>query len=196
MTDAEYLERNLKGFEGDTFMREKFVEIIKRRKIDLVIETGTYLGGTTNQLRQMAKNVITIEVNKDYFSKAYSNIEDHSNVQMILGDSPEVLNGIFENNFTKEISVLMLLDAHWMDACPLKQELAEIAKADIKPVIVIHDFLVPGTDFGFDSYNGQPFTYEWLKPYIDNIYGEGKYKHYYNKMATGAKRGILYVEPK
>lgn len=195
MNQADYEKRNLQGFEGDRYMKAKFSEIINRRKIELVIETGTYLGGTTNQLRQMVKQVVTIEVNPDYHNRAKENIKDHGNVQMFLGDSAQILHDVLADTKIAKQSMLILLDAHWGDVCPLKDELKAIADAGIKPVIVIHDWLVPGTDFGYDSYKGQPFTWEWIEKDIFNIYGD-QFTKYYNTMAEGARRGVLYIEPK
>jgi predicted O-methyltransferase YrrM len=195
ISTAEYNRRNLSGFEGDRYMKSKFIEIVKRKKIDIIIETGTYKGGTTNQLRQIVPKVITIEANREYYEEAKQNIEDHSNVSMLLGDSSVVLADVLssENITTKKL--MFFLDAHWHDACPLKDELQTIANAGLKPIIVIHDWVVPGTGFGFDSYNGQPFTWEWIEKDIFNIYGENFIK-YYNVMAEGAKRGVLYIEPR
>jgi len=91
----------------------------------------------------------------------------------------------------------IFLDAHWGSHCPLKEELEQIRRAGIKPVIAIHDFVVPNhTELGYDEINGQPFTYEWLKEDIDSVYGEDGYNVHYNSEAEGAKRGIIYIVPK
>ena len=56
---------------------------------------------------------------------------------------------------------------------------------------------VPGSKkLGYDSYNGQSFTYEWLKEDLDAIYDK-KYSYFYNNDidSEGAMRGIIYVFP-
>jgi len=82
---------------------------------------------------------------------------------------------------------------------PLLDELETIAKYELLPVIAIHDFKVPGGGLGFDAYNGQEYTFEWIKPKIDKIYSfkNRGYKHYYNtpEKACGAMRGIIYIVP-
>lgn len=197
MTDQEYEERNLKGFEGDSFMKKQFSELIEKHKITLLIETGTYLGGTANQLRQMVKNLITIELNLGYFMRAKVNIEDRSNVDMINGDSVLALREIFLDKNNRKKKMFVFLDAHWGNVCPLLDELHEIAVARLKPeVIAIHDFIVPGTDFGYDSYNGEPFDWEFVREKIEAIYGVDGFSYFYNTEAEGARRGILYVEKK
>jgi hypothetical protein len=193
MTDKQYEERNLKGFEDDRYIKAKLSEIIQRRKIDTIVETGTYLGGTTKVMSQMVKRVITTEINPDFFRRASIHLKDCDNVMMYHSDTMKVFPEIIES--VKKKNVIYYLDDHWLDHCPLKDELKAIADAGIKPVIVIHDWLVPGTDFGYDSYKGQPFTWEWIEKDVFNIYGD-QFIKYYNTMAEGAKRGVLYIEPK
>ena len=192
ITSEQYVARNLQGFEGDTFMKSEFERLIAKHKIDLIIETGTFKGGTTNQLRKMVKEVITIEINSEYFAEAKKNISDLTNVIMIHGSSPEVLDTILPAQSEKNI--MLFLDGHWLDNCPLLEELRIIAEHGIKPVIAIHDFYVPGTNFGYDSYNGQRFDFAYIINEVSAIY-KGGFHHHYNLQATGAKRGIIYLEP-
>jgi hypothetical protein len=58
------------------------------------------------------------------------------------------------------------------------------AEHGVRPVLVL----------GFDTYGGQPYEWEWIQPYIEAIYG-GRYRHYFNAVGGGARRGILYVVP-
>lgn len=196
ITEANYKARNLQGFEGDSFMKDRIKTLIDKHKINLVIETGTYLGGTTNQLRQMAKEVLTIEINEAFQMEARETIQDHGNVTMLLGNSPEKLAEVFADKKTLKKRILILLDAHWGNVCPLHQEMAEIAKAGIKPVIVIHDFFVPGKTFGYDSYNGKRFDLAFVQDSLNQIYGVDGFTFFYNDIAEGARRGVIYVEPK
>jgi len=48
---------------------------------------------------------------------------------------------------------------------------------------------------GFDSYNGQDFELDWIRPRLDGIYGEGGWTHYYNtfERSTEIKRGIIFI---
>jgi hypothetical protein len=88
---------------------------------------------------------------------------------------------------------LFYLDAHSHIETPLLDELKAIAEAEIKPIIVIHDWKIPDRpDLGYDSYNGQDYTFEWIKPSIEAIYGD-EYAYYYNNQAEGAKRGVIYI---
>ena len=72
-----------------------------------------------------------------------------------------------------------------------------IKKFNLKPVITIHDFYVPGSkNLGYDTYNNQSFTYEWIKEDLDLIY-ENNYSYFYNNDidSEGSKRGIIYIFP-
>ena len=62
-------------------------------------------------------------------------------------------------------------------------------------MLVIHDFYVPETDLGYDTYRNQRYDYEYFKPYIDNLYGEKNYKYRYNTEAVGERRGVIIIEP-
>jgi len=93
---------------------------------------------------------------------------------------------------------LVWLDAHWNSHCPLLEELEAIAEVGIRPVIMIHDWQVPGRpDLGYDHFpDGRPFELSAISDHLDAIYGAGGWDHHHNDKAEGAKRGILYVEPK
>lgn len=193
MTQAEYEARNMQGFEGDELIKSELDRLIKKHKIDLIFETGTYLGGTTKRFAEMAKTVITVEIDPNNFVRASKYLNGVKNVKTYIGSSPDVMRKLCPTISKK---ALYFLDAHWLGACPLKAELRVIAESKLTPVIAIHDWKVPGKNFGYDSYNGQDFTYDWIKPELDNIYGADGYNYFYNTEAEGAQRGVIYVEPK
>jgi len=179
----------------DTFAQKEFEKLQKKHNLKVAIETGTCLGYTTEFLSKIYEEVRTVEIVEDYLTIATTNrLDDCSNVKCYLGSSnkfmPKLLRGLGNDTF-------IFLDSHWQDYCPLKEELQAIADSGIEPVIAIHDFFVPNNDnLGYDSYNGQPFTFEWLKEDINAIYGEDNYNYYYNNESTGAERGIIYITPK
>jgi hypothetical protein len=190
----------LNPFNGDEFIQEEFLRLKKKFNITSVIETGTCLAGTTIWLAQNFDRVFTVEVNRIWLKIAINRIESASvgdKVKAFLGKSEQVLDDIIKLYSLKD-NTLMWLDAHWAEACPLLDELKSIANNKLKPIICIHDFMVPGEhELGYDTYGGQPFTFEWIKPYLDNIYGDGMYGVSYNtnENSGGAKRGIIYLTP-
>lgn len=192
-------------FNGDTFIQEEFLKLKHRYELTTAVETGTCLGSTTLFLSNNFEKVYTVEVNEAYLSIAQQKFISHKNIEVFKGDSATIL--AYQLNKLSNRTIYFL-DAHWGGQCPLKNELAAIANAGLRPVIAIHDFQVPGELLlGFDSYNGQLFTLEWIKPSLDLIYNERRiddkkvpddYEYYYNSFekSAGAKRGIIYILPK
>ncbi len=194
------IQLNEKGFEGDKFLKEEFQRLIDKHKTNIIIETGTYLGNTTKQLAEMVATVFTVEENEDYFFKSNAKFVTARNVLNYKGSSVDILPGILAGPITSGESnqnVLFFLDAHWGENNPLLQELEIIANHKIKPIIVIHDFKVPDhPELGYDSYDGQDYEWSWIEKSVEAIYGPGGYTYHYNTQAEGAKRGVIFIEPK
>lgn len=178
------------AFNRDNLLHDKFKQLITDNGIEVVIETGTYHGRSTKAFAEMGVEVHSVDNNQGYLDIAREYLKDTS-ARLYMANSPEFLNALLPR--IKDQKILLFLDAHWEHYCPLLDELKEIAAAGIKPIIAIHDFKVPNKDFGFDVYKGQPFNYEWIKPYLESIYGT--YKHYYNTEANGSRRGVIFIEP-
>ena len=193
MKPIEYINRNLKGFEGDEILAQYIQALVKKHKVKTIIETGTYLGGTTVRFAEMADLVITIESNPEYQSKSYQErLQKFPNIWSILAHSQNCLWEVIQK---VSDPLLFFLDAHWENHCPLLDEMAHIAKAGIKPVIVIHDFYNPDKpDFGFDTYNGQRLDFAFIADAVSDIYGDD-YTATYNTHAEGAQRGVIFIEP-
>lgn len=190
------MDRNIKGFEGDEFIYNQIKELVNEHDINLIIETGTYYGHTTKRLADLAP-VFTVEINKEYYeaaNKMLMGLKD-KDIKMGLGDSVEYLKRWLPSFFEKNI--LFFLDAHFYDYCPLLDELKSIAESGIKPVIAIHDFKVPNKNFGFDSWNGKDFDFDFIKPSLELIYGKDGFDYFYNSETSegSANRGVIYVVP-
>lgn len=186
---------NQKGFEGDTFIGPELKKLAAAYKVDCIVETGTYYGYSTLKLHDIVPNVVTIESDHEP-QKAASALFEGKNIWTILAHSQNCLGEVIDNMKKKGAkSFMFFLDAHWEDHCPLMDELKHIAEAGIKPVIAIHDFRVPGKDFGFDTYQGQPYEFTWIESQLQAIYGD-KLAYHYNEEADGHKRGIIYIYPK
>lgn len=184
---------NMQGFEGDTFIPEELKKLAATYKVDCIIETGTYFGYTTLKLHDIVPNVVTIESEPTLQAEA-AKLFTGKRVWSILAHSQNCLHEVIESMKGCK-SFLFFLDAHWEDHCPLLDELSHIAEAGIKPVIVIHDFKVPDKDFGFDTYNGQPYDLPWIQNHLEAIYGS-KLQYHYNQEADGHRRGVIYIYPK
>ena len=205
MTDKEYIDRNMKGFEGDFIMLEKCKSIVTDNKIDTIIETGTFLAGTTRVMSDWAKNIYTIEINKPNYDKAKTNLVGFDNVNLIFGNSAQELDKLMSQQFVKRTEkfngrkipkVFFFFFFLFWDYNPLLDELKVISKYEVSPFIAIHDFKVPNhPELGFDSYKGQDYDFDWIKKSVELVYGT-EYKVEYNSEAEGAKRGIIYLSAK
>lgn len=185
------------AFNGDTFVQKEFLRLKEIFSIKTAVELGTCLGSTAIWMARNFDNVITIEINPEFAGIANERFVHYGvdNIKLKIGDTvaelPNAIHEIGDNS-------IWMIDSHWYDVCPMLQELKIIANRGIKPVIVIHDFKVPDEpNLGFDSIHGQAFEFEWIKPSLDAIYGEGNYDYYYNSDATSTeiKRGVIYITP-
>jgi len=187
-------------YNNDIFAQQEAMFLMKKWNLKKACETGTCLGSTTMFLANMFECVSTIEISHQYLGIAHQRFEQggYKNIKVYRGDSGNELRLMIKENQLAD-NTLFFLDSHWSNHCPLLDELDQIAEAGIKPVIMIHDWKVPKESrLGYDSYNGQEFTTEWIVPHLNKIYGEGGYDYYYNSedKASGAMRGIIYITPK
>lgn len=186
----------MEPFNGDKFIQMKMAGFSIKFPDAIAIETGTCLGSSTLFLARHFKKVYTIEANRRYYAFSICRIEEAgaNNVKIILGGSEAVLPIIlFSEPMPRD--VVFFLDAHWGDFCPLESELLAISIAGIEnPIIAIHDWKVPASNLGYDSYNGQEFTLDWIRPSLEKIYPNGfSYETNNDEEAMGARRGIIYI---
>lgn len=211
---------SLGSFAGDKHLRNEIEQLVKKFKIKTIIETGTYFGETTKEFSKMVNSVYSIELNQKNYNRAKENLKGLKNVNLILGDSSKVLD---ELSVHIDGPVLFFLDAHWEDYWPIINELKAIAKfkQSEQSVIVVHDFYVPNTDLGYDSYylggsflkfiksevinklsykifqkdlfKKQRLDREYIWPMILNI--NPYFKYYYNNQAEGYRRGVIFIHP-
>lgn len=184
------------GFCNDQYINGEFYKLVQDHGIDTIVETGTYHGDTTMALYEMGKEIHTIEINQKYQAEAKKKLKD-TDVNFHLGSSQKVLDELIPK---LKGNLMFFLDAHWGAYNPLVDELKMIAKHKIKPVIVIHDFKVPGhPELGYDEYNGQAYEWSWIEAAVKSIYGADGFDYYYNEQAhpqAHHKRGVIYITPK
>lgn len=211
-------------FNGDGYAAAEVLRLKEKHGLTLAVETGTCYGSTSLFLHEHFSHTVSVEVHRPTFDVAVERCTKHvgefmrqdvgtndvwigavgrtvkNSLKLVYGDSPSVLSkhmAAWDSKHDKGDRFLFFLDAHWNDVCPLHEELKAIARIYIRPVIMIHDFLVHDhPELGFDRYpNGTPFTLASVAPLMDRIYGEGGWSHHTNVNAEGAKRGIGYFEP-
>jgi predicted O-methyltransferase YrrM len=186
----------VQGALEDNFVYQEFKNLISKFNIKKIIETGTYYGWSTMKLAEFGIDVTTIEYSEENYNIAINNFSktNFSNIKGLLGNSPEVLREILTN---EDNDVILFLDAHWYDYWPIHDELRVCIDKKIKPVIIIHDFFVPDENgnpkFGFDKYGEQKLDLEYIKVFLDEIYGENNYDYHYNNESDNVGQGLIYI---
>jgi len=181
------------AFEGDTYLQKAFIKIVSTFKPNLIIETGTHLGNTTQFLVKFKIPVMAIEKNEEFLTITTNAVKKCEYFDIFLGDSPTVL----ENNLDglKNKKILAFLDAHWGGGMILQRELEFMAKLSIKPYLVIHDFHNPyHPEYGYDTHDNISYTFKNYEKYFKNIYGNNVIYRYNNK-AEGSKQGVIFLDP-
>lgn len=154
-------------FDGDRIISSMVEFLLDDCGVKCFVESGTYLGYTSGFIASRQPNlpVVTIESNPDYFVPSQKVLRKYANVRSVLGDSPTVISELSKNGF-KGLP-LFFLDAHWYSYLPLPEELRNIGEYLHDAIIIIHDFQVPGKDYGFDVYNGKSIGMEMLSANIN-----------------------------
>ena len=104
-----------------------FFALLKRdHNIEVVVETGTFIGGTTVAFSLLFNQVHTIEIVESTFTNSQANLRAFPNVKCHLGSFEIVLKELLPT--LQDQRVLFYLDAHWEQHWPLLQELEEISR--------------------------------------------------------------------
>ena len=182
------------AFNADTILQSTFTDLVETHKPSLILETGTHRADTTEFFASFGIPVISTEINSEFYNISRNKLINTGNVTLLLGDSAQSL----EDNFylIENQNIVAFLDSHFLSDQVLERELKLFKRLTIKPVIIIHDFYVPGKDFGYDTWDGHRYDYEFYKPYFDDLYGEDGYTYSYNIDAVGCRRGVIILEPK
>lgn len=112
---------------------------------DVFIETGTFLGKTTDTAAQIFKDVYSIELDNWLYQEAAHNFQNRPNIHLYLGDSKSVLNQILPG--IKDKKILIYLDAHWSGAgtacgdetTPILGELQTIKNNNVSNIVIVID---------------------------------------------------------
>jgi hypothetical protein len=121
-------------------------EVKKKFLLDVFIETGTFKGDTIENVKDIFKNIYSVEISNEYFKLASEKFKAFPNIKIFESSSPAFIKSL-KNEFINK-SVLFWLDAHWCVAdhtggeesqCPLIEELEAIGQLNEESLIVIDD---------------------------------------------------------
>lgn len=134
------------------FKREQINRIKNKYNLNVLVETGTFLGDTVENFKSIFRKVISIELSEHLVKKAQKRFENDNNVSIIQGDSGDVLK-----NLIKEIDepVLFWLDGHYsseffvgkefiqtargLKDTPIEKELQVLLNCPLQHIILIDD---------------------------------------------------------
>ena len=117
------------------------------------VETGTFKGDAVALAAPLVERVVTVEYSRPLWEEAARRFEGDSRIEVLQGDSPEVLARIRPS--LGDAAAIFWLDAHWCVAentagdhsqCPLLAEIDAIASLGETSVVLIDDarlFLAP-----------------------------------------------------
>lgn len=176
-------------FNVDHFLTERVIRLHQKYHFACAVETGTFKGNTTVGLAKLCPKVFTIEVSPEFYAETTPRFAHYPNVTPLLGNSPEVLKQILPK---LEYPLFAYLDAHWGDYWPLRDELSVLLSVRQPMVIMIHDFQVPGRDFGYDAYQNQPCNLEYISDLLSH--DECRYSFNHHTAPQSSNRGVLFIE--
>jgi hypothetical protein len=163
-------------FNGQRNRSREFDAIDSRIAFENYVETGTFLGMTTDFLSRRAQRrraqrrraqVYTCEINNRHFAIANRTVGGRHNLHLERANSVDFLRFLAPQLGAARNFVY--LDAHWNDYLPLRDELA-ILEAWPNTVVLIDDFKVPSDPrFGWDKYGeDQEICLEYIAGTVGN----------------------------
>lgn len=140
------------------------------------IETGTYLGETTERVASEFDTVYTIELSEEIYKSTKQRLSRLGNVKFLLGDSSKVVDVLSQ---VIDAPAVFFLDAHFAGGStaqgekevPLYEELSAIAGRPQPDLIIIDDYRLFGKSgqcgaVGSEKY--PPMTYDWRAITLDD----------------------------
>jgi hypothetical protein len=183
-------------FNGQTRRRQIF-EALARQDFAAIIETGTYLGTTTQHFAETGLPVFSIEGHARRYGFVKARFFRFRNVSLRLGDTRSQLRKILLElgPEIRQKPLFFYLDAHWKKDLPLGDELDIVLQSCAQPVIMIDDFEVaddPG--YGFDDYGeGRALVRTYVEPFMDRYKLSLFYPAAPSADETGYKRGCAVL---
>ena len=136
-------------------------EVLRKYALDYhlvnLVETGTYLGEMVYALKDIFKNIYSIELSEEYANRARIYLRRQKNVKIFQGDSGDVLAELLQDI---DQPTLFWLDGHYSGDntakgnthTPILKELRHILSAkDLNHIILIDDARLFGSTNDYPS---------------------------------------------
>lgn len=184
-------------FNGQRARCQLFADIMNVMKPKGIIETGTYLGTTTEWISAWQLPVYSCEADEWNFGFASAKLKGLKNIRLLCNDSRSALKALAAKDLSGATSdeLLFYLDAHWEDDLPLADELDIIFGTFEKAVVIIDDFEVEGdTGYGFDDYgNDNTLEFNYIESRVNKYDCDVLYPSAPSNLETGGRRGCVVL---
>ena len=127
------------------FIKQKIIKnYAKKYGLQILIETGTYLGTTVNATKNVFSKVYSIELDRKLYERAKNKFKKFKSIQIIRGDSSIILPQLLKKI---DKPCLFWLDAHFSKGItargrkdtPIWEELTVILNHKIKDHVILID---------------------------------------------------------
>jgi hypothetical protein len=185
-------------FNGQHKRRELFSSLILTCRPAAIIETGTYVGASTEFMAKASKlPVYSVEADVRNFGFAKMRLRKHRNVQLSAGDSREFLMNFIAGDAARYMGrpLLFYLDAHWGEDLPLSDELTNIFSSFSQAIVMIDDFQVPDDGgYGYDDYGvGKALNRGYIASQVKQFQLAEFYPTTPSAAESGARRGCVVL---
>lgn len=170
-------------------------ELAVAKRFEAVVETGAFLGATTEFLRFVfGAPVWTVEVRPRNWAFSAFRLHGLEGVYVHRGDSRALLRELASQRHITSRSTFFYLDAHWYRDLPLWEEVNLILEYWRDPLVLVDDFKVPHDQgYGWDDYGpGARLCLEDLWSHVPHAC-EISFPGIPSEMETGARRGYCLV---
>ena len=184
-------------FNGQKYRQRILFDLLYFFPIKAIVETGTFRGTTTAFFAGTALPVYTTEIHLRYFTYARLHfLFNRKAVHLHNQDSRSFLRALSQDHSVPKDDVFFYLDAHWGEDLPLKDELEVIFSNWNRPVVMIDDFAVPASSYGFDDYGpGKTLNLKYIEPIVSAHKLAVFFPAADPSEETGTKRGSVVLCP-
>ena len=184
-------------FNGQAGRRAIFDAIVSTVAPALILETGTYLGTTTEVLAETGIPVISVEANARNFGFAYSACAASATLSYGLAIAvwKHVMLSTFIGGALSSRPLFAYLDAHWNKDLPLAEELDIVFAHSPNAVAMVDDFRVPDDPgYGYDDYGpGLALDQSYIAPTAEAHRLAAFYPTLPSSKETGMRRGCVVL---
>jgi len=107
------------------------IDYIRRYRINLFIETGTYKGRMVYAVMPYVREIYSIELDEAHYREARKRFAGYTNIHILQGQSGQVLPDVLSS---VEEPCLLWLDAHWSGGTTAKSELETPIKQELESI--------------------------------------------------------------